>query len=88
MEEILDVSHTMESVLADIEESLRYEQRTRRRRARQHELEANMAKVALQLWLTSEGDGADQQFVDTNARIKQIEKDIIQAMNESSRNAR
>ena len=74
LEEILGTLHTMESVLEDIKESLRYKQRTRRRRGRQQELEANMEKVDLQLWLISEGEGTDRQFIKRKAKIKQMKQ--------------
>ena len=38
----------------------------------------------LQLWLPSEGGGTAQQYIKTMARIKQIEKGIIKAMNTRS----
>ena len=73
-EEILDTLQAMEFVLSDIEETLRYKQRTRHRRGRQQDLEANMEKVDLQLWLISEGEGTDRQFIKRKAKIKQMKQ--------------
>ena len=87
-EEILDTLQAMEFVLSDIEETLRYKQRTRHRRLRQQKLEVNLAKVNIQLWVTCNGKRTDRQFIDTESKIKQIDNYIFEAMNQRSFKAR
>ena len=79
-EEILDTLQAMEFVLADIEETSRYKQRTRHRRLRQQKLEVNLAKVNIQLLVTCNGKRTDRQFIDK----EQIDNYIFEAMNERS----
>ena len=56
--------------------------------ASQQEVEASMAKVDIQLWVTSKGKGTDLEFINTEANIKQIEIYIFEAMNERSHKTR
>ena len=66
----------------------RSEQCTGIKRARQCQLSNDMAEVDPQLLMTSEGEETDRQFINTKARIKQMEGAREEAMKERSPKAR
>ena len=68
--------------MAGTEEASRSKQRPRHKGVRQNELRNGMAEVDRQLFVTSQGEEFDRQFIYTKARLKQMEEVIVEAVNE------